>query len=238
MTTPANFTEKYIFDWVKKKLGDPTVNVELDETQIKHCIDDVIELFQKYRPKEYYQGTILSEGYHLVDAPDGSMGVLGVEFNRYESELGSGLEDVFNPFYFISYGGMGGVDIQTYHLMKHWIEVMQRTFGTEEGYELLDDGRVFISVPGEYKVSIMWAMPWTGLEDLHRPYQHLFLNLVLAKSRQVLGQIRGKYGQGVPGAGGQVQLDGEYQRQKGQEDETKYTDELMRISPHFIPSLG
>lgn len=238
MTTPAGFTEKYIIDWVKKKLGDPTINVELDETQIKQSIEDTIELFQKYRPKEYYQSTVLSEGYHLIAAPDGSMGVLDVEFVQSSADQGVTAEDVFNPFYFISYGGIGGVDIQTHQLMKHWIEVMQRAFGSEEGYELLDDGRVFITVPGEYKVSIMWAMPWSGLADLHRPYQPLFLNLVLAKCRQILGQIRGKYPQGVPGAGGQVQLDGEYQKTKGQEDETKYTDELMRISPHFIPTLG
>jgi len=81
-------------------------------------------------------------------------------------------------------------------------------------------------------------MPWTGLENLHRPYQQLFLNLTLAKSRQILGHIRGKFAQGVPGAGTMVQLDGEYQREKGAADEEKYTDELIRTSPYFLPSLG
>lgn len=240
MTTPAGFTEKYIIDWVRKKLGDPTINVELDETQIKQSIDDVIELFQKYRPKEYYQGLTFDRGYHLVTPPANALGVLDVEFIRmdyasYESVEGALLYD---PFYFLSAGGLSGMDVQTYDLVRHWIEVISREFGAEEGYELLDDSRVFIQVPGTFRVSIKWALPWESLENLHRPYQQLFLNLVLAKSRQILGHIRGKFSQGVPGAGGQVQLDGEYQRQKGENDEKQYTDELMRISPHFIPSMG
>jgi len=95
-----------------------------------------------------------------------------------------------------------------------------------------------MQVPGTFDVTVKWAMPWDDLGDLHRPYQQIFLNLTLAKSRQVLGNIRGKFAQGVPGAGGMVQLDADYQRTKGEQDELKYTEELIRISPHFIPGLA
>lgn len=239
MVAPANFTEAFIIDWVKKKLGEPTVAVELDETQVKDCITDVIELFQQYKPKEEYVSATYQRGYHLVEGPDDNMGVLDIEYTRsdyssYESIEGALLYD---PFYFLSAGGISGVDVQTYDLVRHWIEIISREFGSEEGSVLMDDGRLLLQVPGEFKVSIKWAMP-TSLEDIHRPYQQLFLNLVLAKSRQVLGNIRGKFQQGVPGAGTMVSLDGDYHRERGLADEEKYMDELRRLSPHFLPSLG
>jgi hypothetical protein len=240
MVAPSGFHEQFIIDWVRKKLGDPTVQVELDETQIKQCIDDVMELFQKYKPKEQYVSQPYARGHFLIDPPEDAIGVLDVEFSRKDYSSYEDIEGalLYDPFYFLSAGGLSGVDVQTYDLIRHWTEIISREFGSEEGSILLDDGRLFIQLPGQFLVSIKWAMPLDSLNDIHRPYQQLFLNLVLAKSRQILGHIRGKYAQGVPGAGGMVQMDGEYQREKGAADEEKFTDELMRISPHFLPTMG
>jgi hypothetical protein len=240
MVTPANFNNTYIIDWVNKKLGAPTVCVELEETHIKQVIDDVIELFQEYRPKELYVAQQYQRGYHLITRPDDAIGVLDVEFVRNDYQSYESIEGalLYDPFYFLSAGGISGIDVQTYDLVRHWTEIISREFGSEEGYILLDDGNLFIQVPGTFDVTFKWAMPWDDLEDIHRPYQQMFLQLTLAKSRQILGHIRNKFPQGVPGAGGMVQLDGDYQLTKGERDEEKYTEELKRISPHFIPSLG
>jgi hypothetical protein len=241
MVAPSCFNDSYIIDWVRKNLGDPTICVELDEVQIKQCIDDVKELFYKYRPKEYYVSQQYARGYHHIIKPEGAMGVLDVEFVRrdymsYESVEGALLYD---PFYFLSAGGLAGMDVQTYDMVRHWLEIISREFGSEEGYVLMDNGDLMIQVPGTFNVSIKWAMPWDNcFEDMHRPYQQLFLELVLAKSRMILGNIRGKFAQGVPGAGTAIQLDGEYQKTKGEQDLATYIEELKRISPHFLPSMG
>jgi hypothetical protein len=240
MVDVATFNDTYIIDWVRKKLGDPTVQVELDETQIMHCIDDTTELFQKYKPKELYTTQQLATGKYLVDPPDNAIGILDVEFVRQDYQSFEAIEGalLYDPFYFLSAGGISGIDVTMYANVRQWVEIISRLFGAEEGYILLDDGRLFVQVPGTFNVTYKWAMPWESLVDLHRPYQQLYLNLVLAKSRQILGHIRGKFNQGVPGAGGMVQLDGDYQREKGATDEEKYLDELTKISPHFIPSMA
>lgn len=240
MPVSESFTEQYIRDWILHAFGGPTVNVELEETQIDLKIQDTLEIFQKYRPREYYIGGDYDRGHHYITAPDDALGVLDVEFLRedytsYESTEGALLYD---PFYFLSAGGVTGMDVQTYDLVRHWVEVISREFGAEEGYILLEDGNLFLQVPGHYRVSIKWAMPWEGVEDCHRPYQQLFLTLALAKCKQILGNIRSKFNQGVPGAGGMVQLDGDYLKQTGKDEEREALEELKRISPHFIPSLG
>ena len=240
MVAPSSFNEPFIMDWVLRKLGDPTVNVELDETQIEDAIHDVLELYQMYKPKEQYASSSYAKGYHLITGPEDNIGVLHVEFVRSDYQSYENVEGalLYDPFYFLSAGGISGIDVQTYDLVRHWIEVISREFGSEEGYVLLDDGSLLLQVPGDFRVSIMWSMPLDSLADVHRPYQQLFLNLTLAKCRQVLGAIRAKFQQGVPGAGTMVSLDGDYLRSKGETDEEKYTDELRRLSPHFLPSLG
>jgi hypothetical protein len=240
MVDVCKFNEAYIIDWIHKKLGGPAVCVELEETQLKHIIDDVMELFQEYRPKELYIGGQYQRGYHYITAPDEAIGVLDVEFVRQDYQSYESIEGalLYDPFYFLSAGGISGIDVQTYDLVRHWVEIISREFGSEEGYILLDDGNLFLQVPGTFSVTIKWAMPWVGLCDLHRPYQQIFLKLALAKAMVVLGNIRGKFSQGVPGAGGMVSLDADYLRQTGEAEEKAYIDELKRISPHFIPSLG
>lgn len=240
MVAPCDFTEQYIMDWTKKKLGDPSLCVELEEIQLSHIIDDVLELFQMYKPKETYVGQQYERGYHYVEAPDDAIGLLDVEYVRNDYQSYESIEGalLYDPFYFLSAGGISGIDVQTYDLVRHWTEIISREFGSEEGHILLDDGNLFMQVPGTFYVTMKWAMPWDGLCDLHRPYQQLFLKLVLAKAMWTLGNVRGKFSQGVPGAGGMVSLDGDYLRQKGEQDELTYIDELKKISPHYIPSLG
>lgn len=240
MPVASSFTEQYVMDWVKEALGAPTIQVELEETHITQKINDTMELFQKYRPKEHYVTGTYARGAYHVEAPENTLGILDVEFVRsdyatYESIEGALLYD---PFYFLSAGGIVGVDVTTYDLVRHWLEIISREFGAEEGYIPLADGDLLMQVPGVFKVTFIWAMPWDSLSDCHRPYQQLFLNLTLAKCKQILGLIRGKFAQGVPGAGGMIQLDGDQLKQVGKEEEMAYIEELKRISPHFLPSIG
>lgn len=240
MPVQSDFTSRFIIDWVYRKLGFPTIAVEVEEPAVLDAIDDTLELFQKYRPKVYEDPRVLTKGRYKLDPPDNTVGLLDVDFMRndvgtdYQSLEGSLLYD---PFYFLSAGGLTGVDVQTYDMTRHWIEIMAREFGAEEGFYELEDYSVLIQIPGNFKVTLFWAMPYDSLADVPRAYQQLFLNLVLAKVRQILGFIRSKYAS-VPGAGGSVQMDGEYLRERGYQDEEKYTQELMRISPHYVPSMG
>jgi len=239
MPAASEFTLSYITQWVRRKLGEPTLCVELDDIQIEDAVSDTLELFQKYRPREEYISGSYSRGHHLVDPPEGTLGVLDVDFVRMEHLDYNSLEGslLYDPFYFLSSGAMSGIDVQLYDLTRHWIEIIGKEFGAEEGYVVLDDYRIFLQVPGEFKVSILWGMPYEDQTNIPVNYHQLFLNLTLAKSQYLLGLIRSKYG-GVPGAGGTVQLDGEYHRERGSANEDKYTDELMRISPYYVPTIG
>ena len=105
MVAPDKFNNVYIIDWVRKKLGDPTVCVELDEVQIVQCIDDTVELFQKYRPREEYTTQQLAKGHYLVDVPSfDAVGVLDVEFVRQDYQSYEAIEGalLYDPFYFLS----------------------------------------------------------------------------------------------------------------------------------------
>lgn len=236
MPIPARFTERYLVDWVKSKLGEPMVQVELDEPQIKDAINDTVDAFQRYRPKQKIEGEILAQGTHVRVGPDNNMGLLDVEW--LETDAPGGLADAFGsqPILYGTAWTLGGVEVQLQVAYEQWRETVAQVFGDSFGYEITDEG-VFIYCPKSLKVRFTWALPYEGLDDVRREYHEIFRKIVLAKSRQVLGAIRSKYA-GVPAAGGMVQMDGEWLREKGAADEEKYTDELMRLSPHYIPSYG
>ncbi len=238
MPTPAGFTETYLVDYVKTRLGAPRINVELDEPQIEQAISDTIEDFQRYRPIIFIQGSTLSRGTHRVTPPDDTLGLTDIEY-IYTQEAGLNSPEsalLYDPFYLIAPGNIGSLDVELFALTRQWLETVGMVFGQEFDYAITDQG-LFVILPRDGKVSCRWAMPYeNGLGDVRREYQTLFQNLTVARSRVILGQIRSKFA-GVPGAGGQVQLDGEWQRDKGLEDEARYMDELMRTAPHFIPSL-
>ena len=79
MPLPTAFNEKYLIDWVKSQLGSPAVRVEIDEPQIQMCVQDTLEVFQRYRPVEKVEGSILPEGVSLVAGPENNLGLLDLE---------------------------------------------------------------------------------------------------------------------------------------------------------------
>jgi len=237
MVLPAAFTEAYILDYIKTRLGESVVDVELSEPQIRLCIEDTVELFERHRPRQYIQASYLNDGIHEITPPEDNMGVLDVDYTmRSTTDMSVEAALLYDPFYFISSGAIGGLDIQLYDMTRHWMEIAGRVLSGEFEWEMTDEG-LFILTPFNVKCRITWAMTYEDLTQLRKEYHPLFLNLVLAKSRQILGSIRSKYA-GVPAAGGMMQLDGEWLREKGAADEEKYVDELMRTSLSYIPSYG
>lgn len=237
---PAKFTDEDIIERVKSRFGYPVVNVELDETQITDAIEDSLEIFQKYRPKvSSNSSSFLNKGVHRLDPPEGHLGLLDVEFIRYDRLDNMSVEAnlLHDPFYFISSGAIGGMDVTLYDLTRHWIEIVGREFSAEFDYEYKPDLGLYLFLPADAKVKIEWAMPYGSAEEVPTNYQHLFLKLVTGKSRQILGHIRSKYS-GVPGAGGIVQMDGQEQLIQGRQEEEEAITEMIRISPHYVGFFG
>lgn len=238
MPTREQFTEDYLLEYVKRQLGYPTVNVELTTMQVKDCIEEVVELFNRYLPLTETQGQTLNKGKYVVSQPDSNLGVLDVEFLRRDRLDEYSVESalIYDPFYFISSGSLGGMDPAFYTASRMWLESVGRVFGAEFDYESNDEG-VFLYLPAEANVKIVWAMPYTSLEDIKPEYHSLFKKLTLAKSKQILGEIRRKYA-GVPAASGVVQMNGAELVNEGKAEEDRFTDDLIRVSTHYIPSFG
>jgi hypothetical protein len=234
----SEFTTDYLIQYIQTKLGYPVIAIELEEPQYLQCIEDATEEFQKYRPIEYMQCSLLQKGVHLINPPTNSIGLLDLDYSVQQRLDNMSVEAnlLYDPFYFISSGAIGGIDIELYDLTRRWMETVGRVFGAEFDYQITDDG-LFIYAPYQVKATIKWAMPYESLANVRREYQNLFKKLAVAKAKQILALIRSKYSS-VPAAGGSVQLDGERLREEGKAEEDTVLDELRRTSPYYIPSYG
>ena len=94
------FTREYIREWIKRKLGSPLIEVELDEDQIEDCIDDALDEVAPWVVQRQYitlpasQCIDLSEykiayviNVHKADGSDGTSSI---------NQL-----DVFNPYSYL-----------------------------------------------------------------------------------------------------------------------------------------
>jgi len=234
-------TEADVKSYVETSLGAPVVRVELDTTHYELSMERTLRDFSRFRPKEVVVGLHAAQGVSLVTYPPTARGLLWVEFLTDEQTLdGIDIESAMlsNPWAFIS-TGTPSVDVFSYELQRHWLEVLGRSFGNEpDYYNDADSKRVYFHCPMAMKVTLTWAAPWADVSEIPGAYDQLFLDLTLAKARQILGQIRGKYS-GVPGASGTIQLDGEYQLRKGETDERELVSELRSLgSGYLVPQVG
>jgi hypothetical protein len=226
-------------DYVSSSLGEPIVKVELDAQHYQLAQDRTLRDFSRFRPKEGFTSYIMPRGVTEVLYPAGASGPLWIEGIVDEQAIdGISIESAMlsNPWAFIS-TGTPAVQVFDYELQKQWLEQVGRTFGNTFDYHIfIDEAKVYVYCPYEYKVTITWGYSYTNVSEIPDAYMQLFLDLSLAKARQILGHIRNKFS-GVPGAGTTITLDGPYQLQKGEADEKEYIEELRKLSSHYTPQM-
>lgn len=231
-------TSPDVKDYVMTSLGYPIVKIELDATHYTLSQDRALRDFNRYRPNEQITAHTCPSGVTIVDFIADTLGVLWVDFSNDEQALdGLSIESAMlsNPWAFIS-TGTPSVDVFSYELQRHWLETLKRSFGNLPEYHI-DETKIWLYTPTPSKASITWAMPVTDVANILESYEQLYLDLVLAKARQILGQVRNKFS-GVPGAGGVVQLDGQYQINRGEQDEKELIGEIRSIGGQIIPQMS
>lgn len=207
-----------LMDSMRRQLGYPVVEVELDNYQMNEAIQSALEELRERSSAAYrrvffflnvkrgqakYQLTNKTVDYHTI------VNILGVHritsaFLSTTQAAGVYGQTVLQHLYH-----MGTYDLVSYHLVSDYIEQLEQMFATRITYtwnEAKRELHMFQQFVRDERVLIDAIVERTEQELMTDRYTKTWIERwALAQARLMLAEIRGKYAT-LPGAGGGVAL--------------------------------
>jgi hypothetical protein len=232
-----------ITDYIRMRLGDGIVDVELDK---EHYEMGITQSLIKYRQRA---GNSVEESYcHLQLMPETQEYILPKEIQQVRqifrrsvgSRTGNGTGGtVFEPFnlaytntYLLSSTNMGG--LLTYELFAQYQELVGKMFGSFINFTYHPQSRKLIihqRPRGEESVMLQVYNTKPDFVIIDDVYSGQWIkDYALANCKMMLGQARSKFGQ-IAGPQGGTQLNGTALITEAQTEMEKLTDDLMKLVP-------
>jgi len=224
--------EQQIKDYVLAGLGHPVVRVELNDHQLKICIDEAVTELDYHSPQLTRQMVAFhtTAGYNLYEIPQYILRNLSyVTFKKtllsIQSQAGT-LEFDFFIKYFQDNYLFDGLSIGDYYLLQSTLETTRRILGQDGGWDIINGQYLQLYPnPAVDDVAILEfrAINSTTMTPKMRNWLQKYAS---ACATQLLGQVRGKF-KVVPGPGGGTQLNGDALIQQANESKKALKDELI-----------
>lgn len=233
-TAQALMNEAEMRQWVLRRLGAPLHKVELCEEHVTDAVEQARRWFsaKKGQKKQVYVSVLSSKVEYDLDAIDPQIDtILDVAFTQQKLDLSL----IFSPFtlleekipYDVFASGASGGLYSSYLQSLQYIEMAKRILGAD--FEWRQDQRTLrISpIPGDARSIIMDVkLHCVKVEDLNERDHDLVKRYALAKAREDLMWILGKYGE-FPGAQGTVSLNYAILQEQIQAELEKLEEEIF-----------
>jgi hypothetical protein len=248
-----------IRDEVLATLGFSGVDIELEESDIVVCTRQALRIYSRFLPRHSTRALASVAGtkkYELTEATHpGFRGVIDVQF--YVDTGSQATSDPFNQENPVLNGvkTLGGETAGELGFRQGYTEDARRIFGSSPDFFTqmeTDDAGVdkfylYIDIPDgiQTEISYTWSGGYTPDTSTQTGMQHIpngdvdwVISMVVAKAKQMLGRIRGKF-QGVPTPdGGTDSTDYSELMSEGREDELNLIEELKQRKRPLAPIIG
>jgi hypothetical protein len=230
-------------DYVRRKLGDTIIQVELDDAQLQDVIEDTLIWFSGRRGIRSIERLELSFDRTEYPLPPYVLRVLQVYFFTRDILF----KDEFGFTFGVPYLAAGmhpGTPIMfqpsrfSYSSLIQWlqhIETMRRVLGIELNWDYDEDRNVLCIYPlGQQSSPFCFYEYHVKLTEENfdaymsrRPFEYdLVRKYAVACAKETLGHIRRKYGN-IPTASGELSLDGDSLLSEAREEKEKL-EEIMK----------
>mgnify|MGYP005613816983 CR=1 FL=1 len=238
-----------IADYVLGMLGAPVVDIELNEQNLDIAINQALQIFEDYAPREYFQ-------YYVFNATPGRSVYtmppeIGIVRNVFYKETANfafqatDLDGAIPVEYFYPGGAYSSIQgglidpIQPiwgrageWTLYKQYEHMYSRMSSSIGGWEWVGDTRTIKLYPTPFRPTPVIVHYLQKCKDWTQVHQVMQVG-ALAQAMQMLGMIRNKYSGSVGPT--QMTMDGEYLLRRGQEMEEKWQEELLTRYSDILP---
>lgn len=222
-------------------LGEPVIEVELENETIDEVIDQVLGIYGTYKPVEKV-GTI--------NVLSGTQ-----KYTLTADQVGKGIIEIFRPDLMRSAVSLDSFDVFKYHthvpnldpgdyfMERVWWKEVRMSAGSDDDWLLdfnPDDGTATFYVnpiPSEaFTLKYIYVVDPT-LTQVPASDDDFIKDYVLAMCKLIVGEIRSKF-KGVEGAESAINMNGEELKSEGKEEKANYDDYLANRGQIIPPLRG
>lgn len=234
---PIDYSE--LFRYVRAKLGEPTLPVELTDEQLMDCLSDATFHYNRWRNfKEQLIYTNLSggprDGYLIPPVVGGADNILEIIVqSKYPYSFYAGRSDdiignlyVQSIFHKWKSAGMLSDILSDYYMVISLTDDINIILGTQIKWEIANN-RIFLfpTPPTSLQIGIRYRGALSPQEIISNWWVR---RLVLAEAKIVLGNIRSTFKSGIPGGTEMIQLNGEDLKAEGEKEKTDMIEEMKK----------
>jgi len=234
-----------IIEEMTLRLADQIVDVELDSAHYNLAIDKAIGYYRQLSSGSVEASFLFlntTDGETEYTLPDEVMEVNRI-YRRGIGTANSGgsnfdpFDVAFNNMYMLQAGQLGGLAL--FDAFSQYKETIGRIFGSEYNFNWNRNTKVLkilrnIRSEEEIAVDISNFIPESLLiKDVYSsPW---IADMALAQGKLILGEARGKYLSGLPGAGGAIQLNGEQLKAEAKEEIVLLREQVNNLEEGSTP---
>ena len=206
--------EETIKSFILGRLGHPVIRVELTDFQIKTAIDEAISNLDYHAPFWCNQLATFqcSGGVNAYILPTHI--AMNLNYVVYKKSLLSiqnmagSLEFDFFIKYFQDNFLFSNFNMSDYYLLQQHMETMRKVLSQDGSWDIIN-GNLLVLYPTPVLSTQTVVLSFRGLDSatMHPFYKNWIQRFALACSKEILGEIRGKY-RTLPSPGGGAVLNG------------------------------
>ena len=235
MAVDLNATEEKWKKEIKVELGEPILEVELDDTVWPVIIDRCKRWFKAKKGVLGCINVSLVPGKMEYDFPDNACAIIDVILpmrSDIQSLLSLGFFDIV-PLNAMSLGSTTSAfnSYSAYTQILQSLETRRRIFSADPDWEVLCNKIIITGSAGicagegTGQMLVVYKKEIWSTEELKDRDENLFFRQMLGQSKYFLGRIRSKY-KSYPAAGGPIDTDGPELLEEAKEDFLKLDEEI------------
>lgn len=247
MTTVLNPTEENWKKEIKVELGEPIVEVELDDTVWPFIVDRSKRWFKAKKGVLGCESMPIVPGKTQYDFPDNACAIIDVILPRrsdIQSLLSLGFFDIV-PLNALNIGSTTSAfnSYSAYTQILQALETRRRIFSADPDWEVvcgklhLMGGSGLCAGEGTGYAMIIFKKENWSTEELKDRDENLFFRYMLGQAKYFLGRIRSKY-KSYPAAGGPIDTDGPELLDEAKEDFLLLDEEIAESQGPMSVIIG
>lgn len=245
--------EAEFISYAKLMLGNPVINVEIDDSQYSQVIYDSVQLFHRY---SYGEGNVkdvlalpLVSGTSAYQLPDNIDSVIDFLMSNQQGSINT----LFTPQHNLLYNdwingnypggggstgqaGLGGAMVMgNFYITMTYLKEIEEVFGRKYYCDLDPNTKIVRVYPTPLENTVGLMIVWKKADAINLYNHPLVKRLVLAKLKQLWGNHLKKYTMTLPGGG---TMTGNELTQEGRDDEKEVMSDIKSETEPPIFMVG